>query len=287
MSLPRERLTLWNRSLSCSVQPAPWGKSACVQRHDEITPAWLLNLSCGVPSEAACARGSQLSGLLPQTGILSTWQTSTSGVTLKSHAAIKKKSLFLILSLLRLLQKWVTEATDLTFGRRRKALLWRLEHRFKSSAGLLGVEVGHERGEMEMWIVCTAERGRERKSEGERWTEAAFEARAWKKLLQSGEFLTNICFSFQQWRPLIPDAQNKQRGHQLQKNSPWHHPETCAVAALALWDVFFVPFFFVWKHTPGLPQGLNHLQFSWTSINISSFQHVTLKKGVKRHLILN
>lgn len=69
------------------------GKSACVQQHDEITPAWLLNLYGGVPSEAAGAQGSQLSGLLPQTGILSTWQTPTSGVTLKSHAAIQKKSL--------------------------------------------------------------------------------------------------------------------------------------------------------------------------------------------------
>lgn len=91
--LPSECLTLWNRTLSCSVQPVLWGKTVCVQQHDEIAPAWLLNLYCGVPSEAACAQGSQLSSLLPQTGILSTWQTSRSGALLKSHDVIKKKYL--------------------------------------------------------------------------------------------------------------------------------------------------------------------------------------------------
>lgn len=59
-------------------------------------------------------RRGQLSSLLPPTGILSAWQTSESGVTLKSQAAIKKKylchkysALFLILSLLRLPQERV------------------------------------------------------------------------------------------------------------------------------------------------------------------------------------
>lgn len=53
-------------------------------------PAWHLNRYCGLLSETACTQGGQLSSLLPQTGILSTWQTSKSGVTLKSHAVIKK-----------------------------------------------------------------------------------------------------------------------------------------------------------------------------------------------------
>lgn len=90
-------------------------------------PAWRFKLHCGVLSEAACAQGGQLSSLLPQTGILSTWQTSKSGVTLKSHAVIKKKylchnssALFLILSLLRFLQKGVRVDSDLTFGREAK-----------------------------------------------------------------------------------------------------------------------------------------------------------------------
>lgn len=92
-SLLRECLTLRNSALSCSAQSVLRGKTACVQQHDEITAAWLLKLYCGVPSEAACAQGGQLSSLLPQTGILSTWQTSKSGVTLKPHAVMKKKYL--------------------------------------------------------------------------------------------------------------------------------------------------------------------------------------------------
>lgn len=50
-----------------------------------------------------------------------------------------------------------------------------------------------------------------------------------KKLLQSGEFLPNICFSFQQWRPLILDSLNKQHRHVRTKCIHWQHPKTCTV----------------------------------------------------------
>lgn len=97
---------------------------ACSSMMKSPLPAWRFNLYCGVLSEAACAQDGQLSSLQPQTGILSTWQTSKSGVMLQSHAVIKKKylchnysALFLMLSLLRYLQKGVREASDLTFGR--------------------------------------------------------------------------------------------------------------------------------------------------------------------------
>lgn len=134
---------------------------ACSSMMKSPLPAWRFKLDCGVLSEAACAQGGQLSSLLPQTGILSTWQTSKSGVTLQSHAVIKEKYLchnsrarFLILSLPRFLQKGVREASDLTFV----SFSGRLLHRFKSSSGLVCVEVGKKGGKMKMWTACTAKR---------------------------------------------------------------------------------------------------------------------------------
>lgn len=60
---------------------------------------------------------------------------------------------------------------------------------------------------------------RARRREGGRFEPGSVQSSGMKKekekLLQSGEFLANICFSFPQWRPLIPDVHDPPHRHYL------------------------------------------------------------------------
>lgn len=134
MLLLRECLTLWNRTLSCSVQPVLWGKTACACSSMMKSPLPACLPAClvfkppwwaSIWSSACTGRPAEQPPASNRDPVnVAKLYSCTSDVTLTSHAVIKKKylcyndsALFLILSILCFLQRGVREASDLTFGR--------------------------------------------------------------------------------------------------------------------------------------------------------------------------
>lgn len=107
-------------------------------------------------------------------------------------------------------------------------------------------------------------------------------------MLQSGEFLANICFSFQQWRPLISDAQNKQHGHQRKKSQPLTSPSNLCrhhCSGVVLWDGSLVRFRSENMYQASCKDLSSPVQLDQRQYLITCAQQI--QKVVEKHLILN